>query len=449
MAEKLLELQISSNRKWWPCKKGHMIMTYFFKILIILTLSFSPLFGEPLIQVTTGQLRLAESYIPIDLKDFEIISNSNGQKLDAHFISNSIQWIRNSGNLVTPRARLSLKIFDVDHSLHFKYDSTSYIPERHDEFSYTELYISLFNPSDIQIIKNKKIIGTIKIYGNPKIRKKSRHLVDLSCLRWGVETRGLENDYLSVGCEMNINGKIGEETPSLGLTLFATNFKLFDGSIPPFKAIMTSGHPVVINGIDNQGEKKTITIEAKKLPKRMYRLKTAWGFGPYPFRAQYKDLTNEIQIAPSVMLYARFDIDSKTSFRLFDAAVYRKSIFNNFGMYYAYELAEMIDNKIQVVPLLGFQSLVFQFDKNHALSHKLIIPQGGEILWRDFLGFKGYSAYFGIFKDLGMSEYDYINTWIRVGKRVFYEINYISWETQDVKSSMWGLSVGLPLGNFF
>ncbi|BBE11172.1 hypothetical protein HH1059_23850 [Halorhodospira halochloris] len=43
----------------------------------------------------------------------------------------------------------------------------------------------------------------------------------------------------------------------------------------------------------------------------------------------------------------------------------------------------------------------------------------------------------------------YRNTWIRFGRKVFWEINYLYWERGEKRSEIWGLSVGTALGYFF
>ncbi len=44
---------------------------------------------------------------------------------------------------------------------------------------------------------------------------------------------------------------------------------------------------------------------------------------------------------------------------------------------------------------------------------------------------------------------DYNNIWVRFGKGIFYELNYIKWAAEGSSTESYGLSIGLPLFSAF
>ena len=136
------------------------------------------------------------------------------------------------------------------------------------------------------------------------------------------------------------------------------------------------------------------------------------------------------------------------SIRGFDAAVWKKSTFNNAGVYFASDIASILDGKLTITTLLGMQHLYFQFDKKYETISEPIFPQGIEFLYKHAFGIKNYIVSGGAF--ISPSEtIDYQNIWIRWGKNYFWELNYIYWGKDQFDAGMYGLSIGLPFKGFF
>lgn len=147
------------------------------------------------------------------------------------------------------------------------------------------------------------------------------------------------------------------------------------------------------------------------------------------------------------MLYGRFDINKSSSIKFFDALVYPKTLFNNSGIYFSYDLAEAFDGRVIINTLLGFQGLHYKHDSHSTLNFDMIFPQGFEVTYKHAFSLENYHLVYGMFILNG--EKDYSNLWLRFGEKVFYEINYMSWKYEDINYKTWGLSVGIPLAQWF
>ena len=78
----------------------------------------------------------------------------------------------------------------------------------------------------------------------------------------------------------------------------------------------------------------------------------------------------------------------------------------------------------------------------------MTFKQGFEAVYYHPFGLENYIFVYGMFISTS-SEEGYNNIWIRFGKKIFWELNYIDWDYRGQYSSMWGLSVGIPLAQFF
>jgi len=183
------------------------------------------------------------------------------------------------------------------------------------------------------------------------------------------------------------------------------------------------------------------------LPNRLHRIKTALGIGPYQMvsRVGQKEVKG---ITGNATLYGRFDLTQNSSFRFFDSfAMKNKEIFNNFGLYFAYDLARVYDDRVQVVALLGTQYLTHNSNFGGAFN-KIIAPQGGEVTFHHPFGLKNYVLGAGGFYS-STSSSQYINTWLRFGKRTTYEVNYIKYRFGEREVAVTGFCVIFPLASFF
>jgi hypothetical protein len=97
---------------------------------------------------------------------------------------------------------------------------------------------------------------------------------------------------------------------------------------------------------------------------------------------------------------------------------------------------------------LGLQAITFKSEFSSRARTRGIYPQGLEFVYNHAFGLKNYKFIFGAFLSPDSSD-EYRNTWVRFGKKVFWEINYLSWGHDDLYSKQWGLSVGVPFMSFF
>ena len=398
---------------------------------------------------------VAENRIEINLSDFKL--KFNHPDIEAHFIENSVKWVRNDANLLTPIALIRL-IFLPNlrtETLFIRNKNHKYFATTTSGHSILDISIDLFNPSVIEIYEGAKLIETVSIEtkslltSQNKIREEknlAKQLIDYSCSPYNLEISGLDDDYLSVGCILDKTGSIGNETPRLEVTFSSTNLIALNGQEPPFKINLIDSQPIYIELRNRSGEIKKLSFKAV-LSDRVHRLKTAVGFGPYVYSSQESKKYISHDLSWSFMFYGKFDLNKSSSFKFFDALVYPKTLFNNTGLYFSYDLAEVFDGRVVINTLLGFQGLVFQHDNHSELKLDMIFPQGFEITYKHAFDLENYHLVYGMFILNG--DKDYSNLWLRFGEKMFYEANYISWKFKDISYKTWGLSVGIPFSQWF
>lgn len=398
--------------------------------------------------LTEGQFTIGESRIPIDPKDFKIVVENfvSGPKISAGFVKDSFQWIRTNDNLLIPRARLGVRIFSTSTDIYIKYDEQNLLPVDKTKYLFSEFFIPLYSSKKIEIFKGKTKIASILILAQSNKSNKEKHYIDYSCSPYHLAITGIESEYFSIVCNMGRLGLMGSEKPLLKLIWASTNLTLPDGTSPPFTTFLTNEFPIKITMINEKKENKLITITAQ-IPKELKRIKTALGFGPYSLVLKEDGSYTKKSTAPALMLYGKFDLLKNSSFRFFDAIVANKGLFNHLGIYFAYELASIYDNRFQIIPLLGLQAITYKFDSSTKSYNQLIYPQGFEAVYQHAFGLENYSLIYGMFLSTE-TDVTYKNLWVRFGKKTFYEVNYIEWSFENRSVKTWGLSVGLPFMSF-
>jgi hypothetical protein len=418
------------------------------RIAVLLLFFFAHLANADIIDLSFGPVRVGEPRIDINLDHFKLrYEKIDGVKIKAGLLKDSVQWIRLNNNLLIPRARLAIALKTKNSNVHFLYEGQAFVPEKRNGYQYIELFIHLFTTLPIDIYDQGQKIGKITIETDIPKDVKNLKQIDYSCSSFGLNLEGLEQEYVSLGCHLERKGDWGKEKPRLEVTWAPTNYTLLDGTNPPFINVINGQYHSEVFLKNQKGEVKKVSIKTN-LPNRLHRVKTAYGFGPYMFKTQRKEQTIENEIAPALFLYGKIDLTTSSSFRFFNALIFRESIFNNFGLYFAYDLARLFDGKINIIPLLGTQTLSFQYDSADELYTQIIYPQGFEVVFNHFLDIENYTVVYGMFLSTE-SKVEYQNAWIRWGKGMFWELNYINWAYGDRKATMYGLSVGLPLVSFF
>jgi hypothetical protein len=389
-----------------------------------------------------GRFSIGESRVQVELQNFFV--HHQDQKVFAEWIPNSVQWIRNENNLLVPRALLSIQA-KTDGSITFSYQDKTIIPTYANGVFESQVYIDLFNPETINIYSGEKLLDKITIEARATKSARSKQLIDYSCSSYQLEIEGIDDEYLSVGCKMSRLGKLGSETPRLEITMSSTNLRVLNGSKPPYTIYMEDNFPVELKMKDADGKIKTMRLKAQ-VPDRLYRFKTALGFGPYIYTSQEKAARQESNFAPSLMLYGKYELNDTASFKAFDALLYSKSFFNNSGLYFSYDLVSVFDERVYINALLGFQGLHYRYAKENGTVFRLIYPQGFEVIYKHAFR-ENYNLSYGMF--LSTTNEKYTNAWLRYGKSNFLELNYINWGHENSSIKMWGLSVGIPFFSAF
>lgn len=393
-----------------------------------------------------GQFSIGEAAVDLDVNDFNI--EKSHSDIEASFNADSIQWLRPENNLLTPRVLLNINVPKKYQPVYFKIAEQVIFPAGKGTDLSTQLYVNLFNPETIQIFQGDKILDTIHISATSVARSKLKQWIDYTCLPYNIVITGIDQQYSSTGCKLHRVGSFGRETPRLEVAFSSPNLATLAGDHPPFFFNLSdnsAAETVLIN--KSTKEKVSVSVSAK-LPERLHRLKVAGGLGPYFFTSTYNLETKGPNTAPSYMLYGKYELSETSSFKAFDALVYNnKSLFNNSGLYFSYDLAQVLDGQVVLGALLGFQGLHYRFDSGYPNEFEVIYPQGFELTYNHAFGIQNRYLSYGMF--LSTTEEVYRNIWLRYGSQVFYELNYITWGSDIAKIEMWGLSVGFPLFKAF
>lgn len=383
------------------------------------------------------------------------IRASKGSDIKAIVDEHSFEWVRAEEILLIPRVRLKIKIADADPSYHLKYKDITRSFQQSSKSSYAELIYSLFERDNVEIFKNNKIIGSIDI--SFKNHKKEKLIIDYTCSRNAIKVKGLENEHFSIGCLTRRIGGFGNEKAMLEIKWISPELKILNSNYVPYEAAFTDKKPIYIQVLNIKTKKiKTITLTAK-IPKRLHRMFTAYGFGPYALHTKIESATSDptnkttqqihTPIAPALFFYLNYKISDSTSIRGFDAAIFQESKFNNAGLYLGSDFGFALDNKLYFTTLLGVQYLYFQYNADSTVISEPIFPQGIEFMYRHAFDIPNYIISGGIFLSTD-KDIEYENIWVRWGKNYFWELNLISWAKADFEAKTWGLSVGFPFKGF-
>jgi hypothetical protein len=397
------------------------------------------------ISISFGPVQIGEKRIKINLDNFQVKATKNTDIIKARIIKGTTQWIRTKENFLSPRVLVSISV-KSQKTVSLKHHGKNLILQG-DSVKNGKLYLNIFDPQEIKVFVGNEQIDQLILNSNVKLSNKKGHLIDYSCSYFGIDVQGLDDQYLSLGCRMERVGPIGKERSRLVLTWSTTNYVLESEQRSPFTSVLMSSDAININMINAQGERRQVKISAK-FKKRFHRLKLALGLGPYGMDSKEGLKQEKDQIAPAVMLYGKWDLTPESSFRGFNALLKSKSLFNNAGLYFAYDIATAFDNRFKLVPLLGAQYLTYKFDSNSKTNNKFIYPQGFEAVFKHIFGIKNYHMTYGMFLSTQTDE-TYDNIWLRWGRGYFWELNYIRWGRDNQEVETYGLSVGFPIGNFF
>lgn len=398
--------------------------------------------------ISFGPMVIGENRIPLQASDF-IIRTNGDLPVEANLQEETLQWIRYNKTLLLPRMKIVLKVPKESAArLHVIYGGKTLLFQQDKDFSFISFYFSLFDPSPISIFRQGKLASTLRLDSrNRKSAEQERTLIDYSCAPYGLNITGINNEFFSAGCLSTHQGNFGDETSTLEVLWISPDLELAGNPPAPYVINMKAGIPAQIEVEDKKGEIRTLTISAN-FPHRFHRLKTALGFGPYIYQSFESKIEGKRTYAFPIMLYGNLTLAPSSSIRFFDAFIYNKSNFNNAGAYFAYDLGSALDNRFKIIPLLGLQAISFRQADGGKSYSSLLYPQGFEFVYSHAFGLKNYSLVYGMFISTASSE-PYKNLWIRFGRKVFGELNYISWKKNGHYAKTWGLSIGLPFFSIF
>lgn len=422
-----------------------MLKLFSIYLVLLSHLSFADNF------IDTSELPVGENRQNITKNDIKIIiPNAKEYGIRARIDESSIIWNRFNEILLIPRARLKIRVKKLPPASFISYKNRTINFQHSKKYSFAELNVSLYEKHPI-LIKGADIeYSAIKLKLKPN--KKPKILIDYTCSRNNITVEGLKDEHFTIGCRTRRIGKFGKEKPMLEVSWLSPELRIKSSEYLPYNAAFISDRPVQAE-VQNiyTGETKIITIKAS-IPKRLHRLFTAYGFGPYAFETEYTNdegVTEEksVPMAPALMFYINYKISDTSSVRGFEAAVFKDSVFNNAGIYLGSDFGFSLDNKLYFSTLIGVQHLYFKFDEDSEVISEPIFPQGIEFMYRHAFDIPNYIISGGIF--LSPSEsVDYTNAWVRWGKNYFWELNLISWGKDDFKATTYGVSVGFPFKGF-
>lgn len=419
-------------------------MNIFLAIICFLTIHLTS-FAQNDFSISMGRLTIGEKRLDLDLSKLKTTKINNNKNVSIKVLKSSVQWVRETGNILSPRAMVAINI-KSSKSVSIRYENQIIIPQGEEEKS-SFIYIDLYAPKSVEIYEEEKSIETINFDLKIKSSQKLGHIIDYSCAKYKIEISGLDEDYLSLGCTAEKMGEIGSEKNRIILTLKVNGHHFSPHAEKSYYAILMNDRPLNFKLEDEDKISKDVLIKAN-FQTRAHRLHLALGLGPYTLNIKDAGENYKYDSSFAAMLYGRWDLSESSSLRIFEAMVYRGSIFSNTGLYFAYDLASAFDNKIRIVPLLGAQILTFRKDKNSDSTNNVIYPQGFEATFNHAFGIKNFNFTFGTFLSTQTGE-TYKNLWLRWGSGIFWELNYIKWGHENKSAETAGFSVGIPIGKLF
>lgn len=400
---------------------------------------------------------VTDTQINLNLSDFKFQSTSSEFTID--ILPETIKWRRNVDQHLNPFVKIVVKNLSKIPNQKLKLNDQVFNPSVFDGYYLYTLDYNLFDltPFEILAVENKKekklAEFNLQILSRKTTVNSSSILYDYSCAPYNLKFSNMTkeaNYYLTTRCQIESFGEWGKE-----LSLLTTSLQSPELSFAGSKTLqlkLKNNEQADVTAVGNDGKDFSFSLQAQ-VPQRFYRMKIALGFGPYVYQTKDTSLPTGLQFSDqkttaSYMLYGRYDLTQLSSIKFFDALVARETVFNNFGVYFSYDLASALDQRIVINALLGVQGIHYRFPDESNIEFTTTAPQGFEMIYKHAFGMKNYNLTYGGFFST-QSDKPYINTWVRFGKGMFWELNYIKWDYNKKSISMYGLSVGIPFTQFF
>lgn len=389
-----------------------------------------------------GDVKNADRDFDVHEKDIHLIIVDGEKRFSPGIVKNSLSWIRAEDTLLLPRVLAKVESKIPAEKLRLRYQGTDHLFQQEGEKAVSRFYGSPYEGEKAALFLDGKQVATLE-FQLPE--EKSNLIIDYACWKYDLKTTGLEGERISIGCKESITGEQGSEEVTLQVLWSSPDWKPKGVAEGRRLANIRANYPAKIELYNDKGEKKTLTIKAN-VPKRRKRIGVALGFGPYHFLSETNGEQFDDHAQLMYMLYGRYTLSEKNSIKLFDAYIKRESAFNNLGVYFSTDIAKIWDKRLVFNTLIGFQDLLFETPEVN--QHQIIYPQGLEMTLSHPFGWKNYKVMLGGFVSPD-AALDYNNVWVRFGKGVFYELNYIKWAAEGSATESYGLSVGIPLFSAF
>jgi hypothetical protein len=417
------------------------------KLICVCILFFTSLICEARDYNPLNILRRDDRLIPLSTNDFIFFQSPNVFGLKIKYVNKEIKWER-VNNLLIPYAQIIISYHGADPAnISFHYKQKTFLPEIFPTKSSIELTVPLFDPAPIEVYFENNLLTSILHKNERKITTTNTILVDYSCAPYELNIEEFQGEFLSVGCELKRVGDVTEQRGQLLVTWISSDYRLLNQKEGPYTTVLTSSGISKTQVVNNDGQKKDLVIRAN-VPKRLHRLKLASSIGPYEYEAQSGKNKLPKNTHPSFMLYGNLYLNDTTSFKFFDAVVAKESIFNHAGAYIGNEITKAFDDRLIFSTLIGLQILSFRLLPDEDLFHEFIYPQGIEAIFRHPFGLENHRLHLGAFIS-PVTDVEYNNFWIRYGKNIFIELNYIHWQHGSMSANMTGLSLGFPILSAF
>ena len=417
-----------------------------------------PVSGDPLDQaaraprIAIGPLVVGEDHPGFALADFPAVVEDTAPAVEARWVEGSLKWVRAPDGLALPLARLRIALRVAPERALLRWRGRAVLFQGGPDGAATEIFVPLLEGAEAAVELDGHPLARVRIAARAAATPAAeRHAIDHSCSPWAAAIRGLDDAFVSMNCRLIPVGRVGAEAPLLEIRWLAAGVTLPDGSRPPLLAQLRHGLPARMTVIGPDGKSRVVEISAA-VPPRWHRLKVAAGAGPYRL-ASSAGAGNGA--AGSLMLYGNLRLrpEDSLSIRVFEAAVAQSpadtAFFNNLGLYFAYDLARVLDNRLALTALLGLQGVTFApAGLSRSAYNEAVFPQGFELSYLDAFGLRNKTLSGGMFLQPTASK-PYQNFWGRFGGRWFGELNYISWRSGGRSARMWGFSIGVPFVQLF
>ena len=379
--------------------------------------------------------------------DFKF-TNTDTELLKPSFVNGSFEWKRLNGVVLVPTARVEIKLKDSPQKYQLLYKGKSYSFQTNTKEGFAEVEFSLFERHKIHIFKGETEVAGIEV------RRKSdkpKIYIDDTCSRFNIQFKGLVRESITAGCRKIVVGDFGDETALLEIQWLSPEL-IINSEKSINRVILNKYHQSQFDTYNLTTKKKQVIELTGYVPKRVHRLSTAIGFGPYSLATTFEENGDSRSInepfAPALFFYANLKLSEGQSIRGFNAAVFKESIFDNAGIYLGSDFGFTLDNRLYFTTLIGMQYLYFKYDVDSPEISEPIFPQGLEFMYKHAFGMRNYIVSGGFFASVS-AEVEYQNAWIRWGRNYFWELNYIGWGKDNFDAKMWGLSIGFPVASFF